>query len=98
VLGLLSARFRDVPQIVTNAMQVAFFLTPIIWLPELLPGRALVLTFNPFFHAVELVRAPLLGTAPPLRSWLAMLAATLAGSAVALAMYVRYRRRIAYWI
>jgi ABC-2 type transport system permease protein/lipopolysaccharide transport system permease protein len=98
LLGLLSARFRDVPQIVTNAVQVVFFLTPIIWQPELLPGRALVVTFNPFFHAVEIVRAPLLGAPPPLLSWLAMLAATFVGAAVALAMYVRYRRRIAYWI
>ncbi len=64
----------------------------------MLPGRALVVTFNPFFYAVELVRAPLLGAAPPLLSWLAVLATTFAGTAVAVAMYVRYRRRIAYWI
>ena len=98
LLGLLSARFRDVPQIVANAMQVAFFLTPILWKPDLLPGRAFVVTYNPFFYAVELVRAPLMGTTPPLESWLAALVATLLGASVALAVFVRYRRRIAYWI
>ena len=98
LLGLLSARFRDVPQIVANALQVVFFLTPIIWLPELLPDRALVLRFNPFFYALELVRAPLLGAVPPRPSWLVVLAVTGAGTAIALAMYARYRRRIAYWI
>jgi ABC-type polysaccharide/polyol phosphate export permease len=98
LLGLLSARFRDVPQIVASALQVVFFLTPIIWQPELLPDRALVLRFNPFFYALELVRAPLLGAMPPLLSWLVVLAATGAGTAIALAMYARYRRRIAYWI
>ena len=98
LLGLLSTRFRDVPQIVTNAMQVVFFLTPIIWQPEFLPARARILTFNPFYHAIELVSAPLFGAAPPLRSWLAMLAVTFVGSAIALAMYSRYRCRIPYWI
>ena len=98
LLGLLSARFRDVPQIVANAMQVAFFLTPILWKPDLLPGRAFVVTYNPFFYAVELVRAPLMGTTPPLKSWLAALVATLLGASVAFAVFVRYRRRIAYWI
>jgi ABC-2 type transport system permease protein len=98
LLGLLSARFRDVPQIVANAIQVVFFLTPIIWQPDLLPRHALVLTFNPFFYAVELVRAPLLGTAPPLRSWLVVLAVTFVGTAITLAMYTRFRCRIAYWV
>lgn len=98
LLGLFSARFRDVPQIVATAMQIVFFLTPIIWQPESLPGRALIVTFNPFFYAVELVRAPLMGTAPSLLSWVVVLAVTFVGAAIAIAMYGRYRRRIAYWI
>ncbi len=98
LLGLVSARFRDVPQIVASVVQVAFFLTPIIWKPELLPGRALVLDLNPFFHFVELVRAPLLGQVPGLASWLAVLGITLGGWLVTLGMYRRYRWRIAYWL
>ncbi len=98
LLGLVSARFRDVPQIVASVVQVFFFLTPIIWKPELLPGRALVLDLNPFFHFVELVRAPLLGQVPGLASWLAVLGITLGGWLVTLAMYRRYRWRIAYWV
>jgi ABC-2 type transport system permease protein/lipopolysaccharide transport system permease protein len=97
LLGLLSARFRDIPQIVSNVMQVAFFLTPIIWQPEQLPSRALILTFNPFYHALEIVRAPLMGASPARLSWLVMLAVTVAGFAVTLAIYARYRRRIVYW-
>jgi ABC-type polysaccharide/polyol phosphate export permease len=98
LLGLFSARFRDVPQMVTAAMQIVFFLTPIIWQPESLPGRALIVTYNPFFYVIELVRAPLMGTAPSLLSWFVVLAVTVVGSTIAFAMYVRYRRRIAFWI
>ena len=34
LLGLLCARFRDIPQIVASLVQVAFFLTPVIWNAE----------------------------------------------------------------
>ena len=98
LLGLVSARFRDVPQVAASVVQVAFFLTPIIWMPELLPDRALVLDANPFFHVVELVRGPLLGHAPQLVSWAATLSVTLGGWIVTLVMYRRYRSRIAYWV
>ncbi len=98
LLGLISARFRDVPPIVESIVRVAFFLTPIIWKPELVPDRALVLDFNPFYHVVELVRAPLLGQVPALHSWLAVAGFALAGWLLTLIMYRRYRWRIAYWL
>ena len=98
LLGIVSARFRDVPPIVTSIVRICFFVTPIIWMPELMPGRPLVLDVNPFFHLVEVVRAPLLGQAPELASWIAVLIMTAAGWLVTFAFFRRYRRRIAYWV
>ena len=98
LLGLLCARFRDVPQIVGSIVQIAFFLTPIIWKPELLSERALVVDLNPFYHLLELVRAPLLGQAPRPVSWFVALGITLGGWALALAAYRHYRWRISYWV
>ena len=61
-------RFRDIPQIVASVMQIAFFMTPIIWKPELLGHTAArLLPLNPFFAFLEIVRAPLLGTVPDAR-------------------------------
>ena len=102
LLGIVSARFRDVPPIVASLVRILFFVTPIIWMPELMPGRAqmlaLVLDFNPLFHLVSLVRAPLLGQAPGLVSWLAGVGITLGGWLLAFEVLRRYRRRIAYWV
>ena len=98
LLGILSARFRDVPPIVASVVRILFFVTPIIWMPELMPGRAMVLDFNPFFHLVEVVRAPLLGQVPGLVSWIAVLGITLAGWLLTFEFFRRYRRRIAYWV
>ena len=98
VCGTLTARFRDVPILVGSVMRVAFLATPIIWTPALLPGRAWVLEFNPFHHLLEVVRAPLLGEVPAAGSWVVVGTMTVAGWAGALALYVRCRGRIAYWL
>ena len=65
LLGLLSARFRDIPQIITSLAQLLFFITPIFWRPEMLSTNRWIADWNPIFHLIELVRAPLLGNPVP---------------------------------
>lgn len=98
LFGLISARFRDVPPIMDSIVRILFFVTPIIWMPELLPDRAVLLDLNPFYHFLELVRAPLLGQVPELASWLAALGIMVVGWLVTFALFCHYRWRIAYWI
>lgn len=97
LLGLLSARYRDIPLMLQSSMQLIFFLTPVIWQPEMLPGRPMLLTGNPFYHFLELVRAPLLGSLPSLENLLVVLGCTVLGWAVAFASFAVYRWRIPYW-
>ncbi len=98
LLGLLSARFRDIPQIIASVIQVTFFLTPIIWQADMLPERAIVLSWNPFYHYLELVRAPLLGELPSFFNWVAVLLMTGTGWLLTIIIYAKYRWRIAYWV
>lgn len=98
LLGLLSARFRDIPLIVASIVQVIFFITPVIWRPEMLPSRALLLVLNPLYHMVEIIRAPLLGSTPSAENWAAVILISILGSALTLVFYSAYRWRIAYWI
>lgn len=98
LLGLLSARFRDIPLIVASIVQVVFFITPVIWRPEMLPGRALLLALNPLYHMVEIIRAPLLGSIPSIENWSAVIIISILGTTLTLVFYSAYRWRIAYWI
>jgi homopolymeric O-antigen transport system permease protein len=98
ILGVLSARFRDVPPIVASLMQVAFFLTPIFWKPEHLPNREAFVELNPFYYFIEVVRMPLLGQIPPARMWWVVLGVTCVCGVVSLLFFARYRKRIAYWV
>jgi len=98
LIGMVSARFRDIPQLIGSLVQIVFFITPIMWKPELLQNRAYIATLNPFFQMIELVRAPLLGSVPSLNTYAATLAITLINFAVVGIFFVRFRSRIAYWV
>lgn len=97
-IGMVSARFRDVPQLINSIFQIAFFITPIFWKPELLKGRTFVIDFNPLFHLLEIVRAPLLGLVPTAKSYLAVLFITLVNLLLVSAFFTRFRSRISYWV
>jgi homopolymeric O-antigen transport system permease protein len=98
LLGMISTRFRDVPPIVASFLQVLFFMTPIIWPPELLGHWHPVTALNPLFAAVDVVRAPLLGVPIEPSSWLMLVGVTLVGCGLTFAVFARFRSRIAYWI
>ena len=100
LLGVFCTRFRDVPQIISNLLQVFFYVTPIIWMPQMLPKRAsiLLLDANPFFHLIEIVRAPLLGGLPSILSWKVSVLIAIAGWIFTILFYGRFRSRIAYWL
>jgi ABC-2 type transport system permease protein/lipopolysaccharide transport system permease protein len=98
LFGLISARFRDVPQILASIVQVMFFVTPILWKVEMLPERAILLDLNPFFHLLEIVRAPMLGVLPTWQNWGVAFGVAFVSWALALACYTAFRWRISYWV
>jgi lipopolysaccharide transport system permease protein len=96
-LGMICARFRDIGQIVTNVMQLAFFMTPVIWKADLLANPSLLL-LNPFYPMLEVIRGPLVEGGVTLVVWAAALAYTAIHCAVALAFFIRFRARVAFWV
>lgn len=99
-LGIVSTRFRDLPTITASILQVLFYVTPIIWMPSLLPERAGTgfLDLNPLYHVLEITRGPLLGEIPPVESWLVVAALSVVTWFIAVGLFARYRTRIAFWL
>jgi ABC-2 type transport system permease protein/lipopolysaccharide transport system permease protein len=98
LLGMISARYRDVPPIVMSLVQVIFFVTPIFWPPEALGVWMQALPLNPLFAAIDVIRAPLLGQAPLTYSWPVLLVVTVLGSLGTFALFAKFRSRVTYWI
>jgi len=98
LLGTFCARFRDIPPIVASVMQIAFFITPVIWSQEQLGSGQWVLPYNPFFCLLDIVRAPLLGETPGGAIWLAAVLYSIVLWILAWGLFTRARGRIAFWL
>lgn len=98
LFGALCARFRDIPPIVGSVMQIMFFVTPVIWKPQLVGENAQFLPFNPFYGLIEIVRGPLLAELPSAATYASALGYSAALIAVAWLFFARVRGRIAFWV
>jgi lipopolysaccharide transport system permease protein len=100
VIALISVRYRDMPPIVASILTVGFYVTPVMWQPEFLPGGLghLLLGLNPFYHLLQIVRLPLLGEFPTAENWTLSIFAGLAGWFFASIVYRKLKSRVAYWL
>ena len=99
MLGIICTRFRDITQIVAVFMQLIFFFTPILWMKKVLTGRnSWVSDYNPFYHIIEIVRAPLLVAAPSGILWVYMLAYIAIAAVMAIFFLKKFRYRVSYWL
>lgn len=98
--GILCTRYRDLTQIVASVLQIVFYLTPILWMPSMLAERHgyVYMDVNPFYHLIEVIRSPLLGSAPTMTSWLVSIGMALIGWIVTISVYGKYKNRISYWL
>jgi len=66
ILGVLNVFVRDIAQVMTVVLQLLFWLTPIVYMPSIIPdGLRTLLKFNPMVHLVIAFQDVLLyGRAP----------------------------------
>lgn len=101
LFGLAGARLPDLGQLLGTISIFLFLLTPIIWYPEMMPEgsiRGSLMRFNPFYHFVEVIRAPLMGKAIEELSYWYIGIMTAAGFLVSTWAYRRYARYVPLWI
>lgn len=79
IIGVLNVFVRDVSQVMTVVLQLLFWLTPIVYMPSIIPDRLrAVLQFNPMMHmAVAFQDVILYGRAPPVEGLLVIAVAAI---------------------
>lgn len=101
VFSLAGARFPDIHEVITNVFRVLFLFTPIIWAPSQMPPGSLrgqVARLNPFYHLIEIFRAPILGQPVSPVSWYYVSVMTVILVALAAFLYRRYARLVPIWL
>lgn len=98
-VGIVSARFRDIPQVVQSITQFAMFITPVFWPADRLQGaKHAVLDFNPFYHMLEAVRAPMMGAPIAPHTYLVLAIMAAIGWAAVFSLFAITRRRIVHYL
>ena len=101
LFGIIGTRYRDLTEVVQPLMRIAFLATPIIWMPGLGDRGGVLgayLVINPFYHFLEIVRAPLLGNSVNPLSWIVVLSITGVGFALTRIVNDRFARNIPLWV
>ena len=98
MIGVLATRFRDITQLVATGTQVLMFVTPIMWPISAIPESRIIADVNPFYHLVELIRAPLIGGVAEPVSWIVVLVMCVVGYALAALALTRASPRLVYWL
>lgn len=100
ILAVVSARYRDLPAVISGILVIAFYVTPILWSVDQLGDSWVknVIPFNPFFHLIEVFREPLLGNPIPVTSGLVLLGTAVIGWLLARGLLAWKSRLIAFWV
>ncbi|THD58922.1 ABC transporter permease [Phenylobacterium sp.] len=99
LVAIISARFRDIPQIVASITQSAAIMTPVFWLPDRIPPRYhLILDANPFYHLLQAVRAPLMGRGVEPHTFAFLAGMAVVGWVLVFSLFANTRRRIVHYL
>ena len=61
ILAIFATRFRDIQSLTKSILQIVFLMTPIIWMPSLVPdSKIFIIDYNPVFHFIDLFRGIIL--------------------------------------
>ena len=95
---IFCSRYQDMAQVVNVFTQIIFYFTPILWQVEAIRNKPYLAEWNPFYHWIEMIRAPLLGSFPSDSDIIWSLSSFLLLLILSIYYLGRYRSRIALWL
>ena len=98
LLGLICTRFRDLPPLISTIVNLMFLVTPVFWYRDMLGGRVVIADANPFFHMIEVVRAPVLGGLPSPTSYYFCIISIILGFTLTVFVSHKMERSIPFWV
>ncbi len=99
LLSIFCTRYRDITQLVQSNMRVIYFLTPVLWLPEMAKGNyTWALFINPFYHMIEIIRDPFIGQPIEILNWAMVFGMGVLFWSLLYIYYTKFGRRILHWL
>lgn len=101
IISIIGSKIRDFSMITLNLLQIAFYLTPIIWTPNIISVDKngvlyTILLLNPFFHLIEVVRSPLISNSGFSYHFIILFIVSILGSIIASYVWRKNSKFIRY--
>ncbi|MGJ8663561.1 MAG: ABC transporter permease [Marinicella sp.] len=97
-MGWLSVRYRDVQSVLASIVMVVFLITPVLWPPPFEFADSLYFQLNPFYHLLELIRAPILHAQVPVLSLYVSVGLLLINILLCLMFYRKVKNNLVLWL
>lgn len=99
MLGIVSARFRDAPMLVLSVLQIAFFVTPVMWTIDILTiDQRWVVEMNPLLPFIEIIRNSLLNIEIDPALWGKAVLIMTVGVVLLLFTLGKFKRKVPFWL
>ena len=99
ILGLIATRYRDFQQILSSILRVMFFLTPIMWMPSLLPSQyQWIALYNPLNQFLNLIRSPMLNESISSLNLIIVMLITALGFVLYNITLRKHKHKLVFWI
>ena len=76
IIGIVSARFRDIEPTIKALMAPMLLLTPVLWKPAMLGDYQNLIYLNPFTYFIGIVRNDLIGIEFDILIWIGVFVIT----------------------
>lgn len=97
-LGWAGIRFPDVQPMMASVVLILFLITPVLWPPPEQFADSLYFQLNPFYHLLELIRAPILHNTVPVLSIYVALGALVVNVLVCCLVYPKVKDKLVLWM
>lgn len=99
IIASFGVRYSDLSHALESIMLFLFLFTPVFWLESALgPTRSIFVHYNPLFHYLEVVRAPILEQAIPMDSFIIAGVGAVFTLLLGIFIYNKRKRQIGMWL
>ncbi|WP_157631169.1 ABC transporter permease [Vibrio pacinii] len=98
VLGIATLHLKDLSELTANFMRLVFFITPVLWTPEMAGAKGEIIVYNPLFYYLDVIRSPLIGHEINGNSYAVTSIISIFGIVLAYFVYNKYRDKISFMV
>lgn len=97
-LGIMGARFRDIPPLITAVMAPMMLMTPVLWRPSDLGSWEIIAYVNPFTHFISIIRSPMIGESVQMTTIYFIIIFTIINGLISIFVWNKFRYKLVFWI